>query len=96
MTTMITPDEEFLNPEINYKVLLSELRQKLERLQKDMQIIEDPTVFGFAEKLYLHYKEKYFSILVYDLDMQHEKAKHDVMNDIVTAISNAHIGDTNE
>lgn len=92
---MITPDEEFLNPEINYRILLSELRQKLETLQEDLSKIQDPAVLGFAEKQYLHYKERYFNILVYDLDLKHREVIRNNLDGIADAIFNSQ-GDRDE
>ena len=73
-------DEEFVNPNVNYAILLTELRQQIETLQTDMAAIQDPSVLGFAQQLYVDRKVKYFNLLKMDLDMQHDLRIEDILD----------------
>jgi len=72
--------EEFTNPNVNYAILLTELKQQIETLQTDMANIQDPSVLGFAQKLYREIKIEYFNLLKSDLDMQHDLRMENILD----------------
>lgn len=66
----ITQEEEFFSAEVNYTLVCTEYRQRIQKLQQDLAVISDPEVKGFAESLYLKLRKEYFDLLKVDIDMQ--------------------------
>ena len=63
-------DAEFLNYDEFVNITYSELRNKIEKLRLDTIQANDPEVKAFAEKKYLEYRMKYFTVFGEDLQMQ--------------------------
>lgn len=63
MVNQMMPEEEFMNPDTNYMILMEELRARIMNIQLDMQSIRDPEIKGFAEKKYTKLKIEYFRLL---------------------------------
>ena len=53
-------DEEFNDPNTNFLILMKELEQRIKTLQNDLQVIQDPELRGFENKLYRKLKVEYF------------------------------------
>ena len=62
-------DEEFNDPNTNFLILMKELEQRIKTLQNDLQVIQDPELRGFANKLYRKLKVEYFYLLKSDLEL---------------------------
>lgn len=86
-------DEEFLNPNLNYQILLTELRERIEKIQKDMLVIQDHEVMGAAQQIYTELKVEYFRLMRDDLDLQHKFSTQDIIGSIGR---NINVGDSNE
>lgn len=86
-------DEEFLNPNLNYQILLAELRERIEKIQKDMLVIQDHEVMGAAQQIYTELKVEYFRLMRDDLDLQHKFSTQDIIGSIER---NINVGDSNE
>lgn len=86
-------DEEFLNPNLNYQILLAELRERIEKIQKDMLVIQDHEVMGAAQQIYTELKLEYFRLMRDDLDLQHKFSTQDIIGSIER---NINVGDSNE
>lgn len=71
ITQKIDNDAEFVNPNINYDVLMKKMRKRIEVLELDVNNINDPAVKAFAEKEILALRQKYFDYLKIDLELQH-------------------------
>ena len=89
----ITAEEEFLDPNINYRVLLAEVREELETLQQDLQNIQNPQLKGYAKKMYIDLKIKYFKLLRDDLTLQVRYSNQQILENAFGSISK---GDDNE
>ncbi len=63
-------DEEFINPNRNFEVLMMELRDRIEKIRLDIIHINDPELKGIAENLYIDLKIKYFKLMRDDLHLQ--------------------------
>ena len=64
-------EKEFLDPNLNYEILLRKLRSRIINLEYDVKEIKDPIVKGFAEKELIKMRETYFGYLKTDLELQH-------------------------
>ena len=71
ITQRIDDEEEFLNPNINYDVLMSKLRNRILDLEEDVRNIKDPIIKGYAFRDLIETREKYFDYLKIDLELQH-------------------------
>lgn len=71
ITQRIDPDEEFVNPNVNYDVLMKKLSSRIIDLESDIITISDPIVKGFALKELMSLREKYFDYLKVDMELQH-------------------------
>lgn len=71
ITQKIDNDAEFINPNINYDVLMKKMRKRIEVLELDVNNINDAAVKAFAEKEILALRQKYFDYLKIDLELQH-------------------------
>lgn len=63
-------DEEFLDPNRNFTIVMIELRQRIERLQLDILHITDEELKGVAVKMYTDLRLKYFDMMSKDLQLQ--------------------------
>ena len=63
-------DEEFLDPNRNFTIVMIELRQRIERLQLDILHITDEELKGIAVKMYTDLRLKYFDMMSKDLQLQ--------------------------
>lgn len=70
MNTKISQDEEFLDPNVNYRILMAELRERIVKLQHDINNIQDEVILGLAQKEYTDLKIRYFKLLRDDLFLQ--------------------------
>ena len=66
----ISEDDEFYSAEANYMIVRAEYKQRIQKVQKDLQTISDPEIKGFAENLYLRLRKEYFDLLKADIGMQ--------------------------
>lgn len=71
ITQKIDSEEEFINPNVNYNVLMSKLRAKIINLEQDVVNIQDPNVKGYAYQELLKTRKEYFNYLKVDLELQH-------------------------
>lgn len=71
ITQRIDLEEEFFNPNVNYEVLMGNLRNKILMLEEDINNIKDPEVKGFAENKMIELRKEYFNFLKIDLELQH-------------------------
>lgn len=71
ITQEIEIAEEFSNPNVNYNVLMSELRTRINNLEKDLKSVKDPVVKGFVQDELIKVREKYFGYLKIDIELQH-------------------------
>lgn len=71
ITQTIDPDEEFLNPNINYRVLMSALRKRIVDLEDDIKVVKDPVVKGYVQQELISVRKEYFNYLKIDLELQH-------------------------
>lgn len=71
ITQRIDDEEEFLNPNINYDVLMSKLKNRILDLEEDVKNIKDPIIRGYALKDLVETRERYFDYLKIDLELQH-------------------------
>ena len=93
----ITPDEEFYDININFTVLLSELKQQIQLLQEDLLAIQNPQLRGMAQDLYVKLKIQYFDLLKDDLRLQHKMTMQDVAENVANSyIKKNRIGDKDE
>jgi tyrosine-protein phosphatase YwqE len=88
----VSPNEEFLDPNMNYRILLTELRERLQNLQHDIEAIQDQEVKGLATQIYTDLKIQYFKLLRDDLYLQEKFSTQQIYEDILTTIK----GDINE
>ena len=63
-------DVEFTDPNRNLEVTLMELRDRIEKIRIDLTQINDAEVRGFAEKVYIDLRIKYFKLIRDDLTLQ--------------------------
>lgn len=71
ITQKIDEVEEFINPNINYDVMMSKIRNRILNLESDIQNVQDPVVKGFATEELIKLRKEYFDYLVVDLKLQH-------------------------
>lgn len=78
----ISPDDvEFEDPNRNFVIVMTELRQRIQRLQLDMLHITDEELKGVAMKMYTDLRLKYFDMMYKDLRLQsiyNEEEEEDV------------------
>lgn len=65
-------EDEFEDPNWNYAILLTELKERIKDLQYDLNNIKDPEVLGFAASLYIKLKRDYFNLLVQSMNLEHD------------------------
>ena len=63
-------DVEFTDPNRNLEITLMELRDRIEKIRLDLTQINDSEVRGFAEKIYIDLRIKYFNLIRDDLTLQ--------------------------
>lgn len=63
-------DVEFTDPNRNLEITLMELRDRIEKIRLDLTQINDAEVRGFAEKVYIDLRIKYFKLIRDDLTLQ--------------------------
>ena len=63
-------DVEFTDPNRNLEITLMELRDRIEKIRLDLTQINDSEVRGFAEKVYIDLRIKYFNLIRDDLTLQ--------------------------
>ena len=63
-------DVEFTDPNRNLEITLMELRDRIEKIRLDLTQINDSEVRGFAEKVYIDLRIKYFKLIRDDLTLQ--------------------------
>lgn len=90
----IPMDQEFINPNVNYRILIIELRERIMNLQHDRNAIKDPELRGYAEKLYFNLKQEYFNLLSKDLSLQHQMIVEEGLSYISHSIEN--LGGSND
>jgi hypothetical protein len=88
----VSPNEEFLDPNMNYRILLTELRERLQNLQHDIEAIQDQEIKGLAIQIYTDLKIQYFKLLRDDLYLQEKFSTQQIYEDILATIK----GDINE
>ena len=71
ITERIDPDEEFYNPNINYDVLMSKLRNRIIDLEADLLVVSDVKVKAFVQDELISLRKEYFNYLKIDLELQH-------------------------
>lgn len=71
ITQKIDPDEEFINPNLNYQVLMGKMRVRILNLEDDIKIIKDPVLKGYAVNELISLRKEYFGFLKTDLELQH-------------------------
>lgn len=71
ITERIDPDEEFYNPNINYDVLMSKLRNRIIDLEADSLVVSDVKVKAFIQDELISLRKEYFNYLKIDLELQH-------------------------
>lgn len=67
-----TEEDEFSDPNWNYAILLTELKERIVDLQYDINNIRDPELLGVATKLYTDLKNNYFNLLVVSMNLEHD------------------------
>lgn len=68
----VSQEDEFGDPNVNYEILMAELRDRIINLQYDLNNIRDPEVLGFASNLYLKLKNNYFKLMTDSMNLQHD------------------------
>ena len=71
ITEKIDQNEEFINPNINYSVLMSKLKTRITNLEEDFSVIQDPILKGMALNEIISLRKTYFDYLKVDLELQH-------------------------
>ena len=71
MIQEIDPDDEFSDPNLNYRVLMSKLRTRINDLEKDVKNICDPVIKGLAVQELIETRETYFGYLKIEIELQH-------------------------
>lgn len=71
ITERIDPDEEFYNPNINYDILMSKLKNRILDLENDLLVVSDPKVQTFIQDEVISLRKEYFNYLKIDLELQH-------------------------
>ena len=84
--------EEFEDPNLNYKILLAEMRERIVDLQYDLNNIKDPEVYGFAVKLYIQLKNRYFDLMVQAMHIEHNIVSEQALSVIAQSLG----GEENE
>lgn len=76
ITERIDPDEEFYNPNINYDILMSKLKNRILDLENDLLVVSDPKVQTFIQDEVISLRKEYFNYLKIDLELQHLVLTH--------------------
>lgn len=72
----ISPEEEFMDPNINYDVLMNKLKIRIMNLEDDIKVIKDPIVKSYAYDDLMKTRKEYFNYLKIDLELQHLVLTH--------------------
>ena len=62
-------DKEFDDPNFCFIVTCEEIKNTLLSIQKDLQVIENPEVKGFALERFLKYKQDYWKLMESDIKL---------------------------
>lgn len=62
-------DEEFDNADINFYIILTELKNDIKRILNDIQNIKDPEILAYAKKLYFQKRLIFFKLQKDDLEL---------------------------
>lgn len=73
---------EFTDPNVNHKVLLLELENRIKDLQFDLNQIRDPEVRGFATKVYTELKCTYFTFMGKALELEHDMIVEQLLQNV--------------
>ena len=76
ITQKIEIEEEFSDPNINYNVLMSKLRTRINTLENDFNNVDDSIVKGFIQKELFKLRKEYFGYLKIDIELQHMMLIH--------------------
>ena len=71
ITQKIEIEEEFSDPNVNYNVLMSKLRTRINTLENDFKSVDDSIVKGFIQKELFKLRKEYFGYLKIDIELQH-------------------------
>lgn len=71
ITERIEPDDEFLDPNVNYRILMSILQNRILVLEKDFENVQDASVKGYIQQELFDARKEYFNYLKIDLELQH-------------------------
>ncbi len=68
----VSEDDEFNDPNWNYAILMTELKDRIVDLQYDLNNIRDPEVLGLAHSIYIKLKKDYFDLMVQSMNLEHD------------------------
>ena len=71
ITQKIDNEEEFLDPNINYSVLMNQIKNRIQTLELDYQNVEDHYIKGIIKKEIISLRKEFFDYLKVDFDLQH-------------------------
>lgn len=76
ITQKIEIEEEFSDPNVNYNVLMSKLRTRINTLENDFNNVDDSIVKGFIQEELFQLRKEYFGYLKIDIELQHMMLIH--------------------
>lgn len=71
ITQKIDNEEEFLDPNVNYSVLMNQIKNRIQTLELDYQSVKDPYIKGIIKKEIISLRKEFFDYLKVDFDLQH-------------------------
>lgn len=71
ITQKIDNEEEFMDPNLNYDVLMTQMKNRIQILELDYQNVEDHYIKGVIKKEIISLRKEYFDYLKVDFDLQH-------------------------
>ena len=76
ITQKIEIEEEFSDPNVNYNVLMSKLRTRINTLENDFNNVDDSIVKGFIQKELFKLRKENFGYLKIDIELHHMMLIH--------------------